>query len=51
LFHLLGCRCDQKKTPAGAGGFVRDGIGAVTHLLRRKHPAEAGWYGDGCGGG
>jgi hypothetical protein len=41
----------NKKTPAGAGVFCVVGLGRFTHLQRRKHPAPAGWYGNGCGGG
>jgi hypothetical protein len=41
----------NKKTPASAGVFVVGWVKKFIHLQRRKHPAQAGWYGNGCGGG
>jgi hypothetical protein len=41
----------NKKTPAEAGVLCALMMGRFTHLQRRKHPALAGWYGDGCDGG
>jgi len=41
----------NKKTPAEAGVFMDCVVRRLIHLQRRKHPARAGWYGNGYGGG